>query len=186
LTRPSKDPSAYEENVPVLLPCWLPVSPAPESTFLAETFGRGSSTPALISRLDSRASYVSFRLLPDQLSSRLRRLGVSSIRGAGPASAGGLRVSRRFVRRKPGGGPAACECRGGSFAAPWRRLARRIARSCASPVGRRLAHITGAACGMAVCGSVASTCSTDRSMVPWPRQARRIVRWGKVVDSMSG
>jgi len=41
-----------------------PPCPAPESTFLAETFGRESSTPVLISRLDSQAPYVSSGLLP--------------------------------------------------------------------------------------------------------------------------
>jgi len=70
----------------------------------------------------------------------------------------GLLVSRRFVRDKPGGGPAACLYRGGSFdASPavttrstdrsyrsvlWRRLARRIVRWIVRRITRRIARLT--------------------------------------------
>ena len=64
-----------------------------------------SFTPFLISNLDSRAPYVSFHLLPDQLLSRLWHLGVSALRWiirfdvSSDTSATAKRVTRQLPHR---------------------------------------------------------------------------------------
>ena len=102
-----------------------------------------SFTPLLIFHLDSRAPHVSFRLLPDQLLSRLRRSGISSIRGAGPPACWRLASITVAVR---------------SMQARWQPDGLHVSRRRFDVLRTSLVRLV---CWI-FCGSMATTHSTDR------------------------